>query len=93
MNDSTYYSREAEMQANREQLGTTLLFIAVGLGIGAILALLFAPVSGKDFRDDISHTIEDRLGRREPPGLTLDKLEKEFADLRKKVESRLSEMR
>ncbi len=92
MNDRTYYSREAEMQANREQLGTTVLFIALGLGIGAILALLFAPASGKEFRDDISNTIEDRFGRREPSGLTLDKLEKEFADLRKKVEHRLSEM-
>ncbi len=75
MNDSTYYSREAEMQANREQLGTIILFIALGLGIGAILALLFAPASGKEIRDDISNTIEDRFGRREPAGLTLGRVD------------------
>jgi len=92
MTNRTYYSREAEMQAQREQLGTTLLFIALGLGIGAVLALLFAPASGKEIRDDLSHTIEERLGK-PTSGLSIDKLEKEFSDLRKKVEHRLSEMR
>jgi gas vesicle protein len=92
MNDRTYYSRDAEMRANQERMGTTLLFIVLGLGIGAVLALLFAPSSGEKVRHEISGAIEDRFGRRDA-GLNLHKLEKEFSDLRKKVEDRLAEMR
>lgn len=35
-------------------IGTNLTFLLVGGGIGAVLALLFAPKSGSEFRGDIA---------------------------------------
>jgi len=46
-NDRVYYSHDAEMHAMRDRAVLTLAFLAFGLGIGAVLALLFAPMSGK----------------------------------------------
>lgn len=89
-----YYSREAELQAKREQVVATLLFLALGLGIGAVLALLFAPRTGAEIRQGIAQTLEDRLeASREATTKTLQKLESEFNDLRHKVEQNLSERR
>lgn len=90
-NERIYYSRDAEMQAMRHRTIFTLLFMTLGLGLGAVLALLFAPSSGKDTRNEIAGNVEDGLqaGRHnlEP---TMKKLEKEFAEFRKTVEERLN---
>ena len=94
MSNRTYYSREAEDQAKREQIGNTLLFILVGLAVGAVLALLFAPSSGEDTRDEIGSTVNEKLSEgRDTTHHTVKRLERDFADLRKKVEDRLAEMR
>jgi gas vesicle protein len=39
--------------------GTKVAFFLAGLGIGAILALLFAPKSGKETRDFIAQKAEE----------------------------------
>ncbi len=94
MNDRMYYSREAQMQADQEKLVATITFLLVGLALGAIVALLFAPDSGKKIRKNISNTIEGKIeSGRDTVAPALDRLEKDFADLRNKVEDRIQQMR
>lgn len=90
MNERIYYSREAEERARRQQTVIVILFMALGLGIGAILALLFAPSSGEEVRRGIVNSVEGSLDTgREATGKTLSRLEKEFSELRKRIEERL----
>jgi gas vesicle protein len=91
MNDRIYYSREAEMQAQRERATAILVFMIMGLGIGAVMALLFAPKSGDKTRAELAHTLGDSLETpREVTSKAINRLEKDFTELRKKVEERLS---
>jgi gas vesicle protein len=92
MNDRIYYSRDAELRAMRERALAVGIFMALGLGIGAVLALMFAPKSGSQVRKELAEGLDDRLDSgREATNKTLHRLEKDFAELRKKVEERLSE--
>ena len=92
-NNRTYYSREAESRVDHEKVLLTLIFMVFGLGIGTALALLFAPHPGKETRDELAHAMEEGLSNgREAVNPTLKRLEKEFAELRKKVDDRISEM-
>lgn len=92
MNDRMYYSRDAEMRANRERLAAVSIFLALGLGIGAVLALMFAPKSGDKMRAELSSTLDERIDPvRDATNKAVKNLEKDFSDLRKKVEERLNE--
>ena len=51
-----YYSHDAEMRVAREQVALTLVCILLGLGIGGVLALMFAPSSGTQIRDELTHS-------------------------------------
>ncbi len=85
-----YYSREAEMLALRNRAILTAVFLTFGLGIGAGLALLFAPASGVSTRHELAQSLEDGLNSgRESVEPLIKRLEKEFAELRKQVEDRL----
>jgi len=55
--DRVYYSHDAEIHAVREMTRLMALCLIVGLGIGVVLALLFAPTSGKKVRDDLTKTV------------------------------------
>ena len=91
-NERIYYSRDAEVQAMRNRTVFTLLFMTLGLGIGAVLALLFARSSGKDTRDEIAGNVEDGVQTgRDKLEPTMKKLEKEFSEFRKSVEERLNQ--
>ena len=81
MNDRVYYSREAQDRANQERNTAIVVFMVVGLAIGAVLALMFAPNSGAKTRRELAGSIGDTTSS------TVKQLEKEFAELRKKVES------
>ncbi len=80
MNNRIYYSREAEEQANQERVRAIAVFMILGLGVGAVLALLFAPKTGEEVRQNISKSLEDRFNG----------VEKELENLSKRVEDRLS---
>jgi gas vesicle protein len=41
--------------------GTAVVFLFIGLGVGAALGLLFAPKSGKQIRKDLRRSYEDTL--------------------------------
>ena len=88
MNDRIYYSRDAEMQAMRERNTAILAFLLVGMAVGTVLALLFAPRSGEKTRAELSDALEDSFHEgRKASGDAIERLEKEFADLRKRLEN------
>jgi gas vesicle protein len=43
-------------------VGNAITFLMIGMGAGALLALLFAPKSGKQLRKDIRRKYEDAGG-------------------------------
>ena len=94
MNERIYYSHDAEMRATRDRALTVLIFVAVGLGIGAVLALLLAPKAGDQTRHELASAFSDGIneGREQSAG-TLRRLEHDFGDLRKKVEDRMGDLR
>lgn len=53
MNDK-YENKNPECVEFRRNMGQKLMFLAIGGGIGATLALLFAPKSGRELREDIT---------------------------------------
>jgi gas vesicle protein len=90
MNDRVYYSRDAELRAQRERASAVLVFMALGLGIGTILALLFAPKRGEEVRSEIASTLGESFDSgREATNKAVGRLEKDFSEFRKKVEERL----
>ena len=90
-NERTYYSHDAEMRAMRDRTMLTLVFLTFGLAIGAALALLFAPTTGKQTRDDLARSMGEGLNNgREALDPMVKRLEEEFSELRKNVEERLS---
>ncbi|MCC7446468.1 MAG: YtxH domain-containing protein [Anaerolineae bacterium] len=92
MSDRSYYNSGTEMQANQDQIASIIVFLVVGLAIGAVLALMFAPDSGEKTRKNLAKTVEDALPfmeRPDPTTQTIRRLEKEFADLRHRVEERM----
>lgn len=89
MNDRIYYSRDAEAQALRERTTAILAFFFVGITIGTVLALLFAPRSGEKTRSEIADALEEGFQEgRKASSDTIERLEKDFADLRKRFEER-----
>ena len=94
MSDRMYYSRDAEVRASRERLTAILVFLALGVTVGGLLALLFAPQSGHKTRKELASSLEGGLGEGlENTMQTVHRLEKEFAELRKKVENRVGDLR
>lgn len=84
--DRIYYSHDAEIQAMREMNRWLALFLMVGLGIGAALALLFAPKSGKKVRADITKSMEHSLNNgRDAVEPIVKRVEKEIGDLGKTI--------
>ncbi|NDJ85050.1 MAG: YtxH domain-containing protein [Chloroflexi bacterium] len=90
MNQRVYYSQEAEQQARREQALLMMLFLGIGASVGAILALLFAPSSGSDTRQDIASLVEDSMNQgRDATNSAFQQIEAQISDLYKKIEDRL----
>ena len=89
-NDRIYYSHDAEAHAMHATIRLTLVCLTLGLGIGAALALLFAPSSGKKTRGEFARTVEDGLhSGREAVQPMVKHLEKDFDELQKNVEEHL----
>ena len=88
--DRIYYSHDAEMHALRDRTVLALVFLTFGLGIGAALALLFAPFSGKTTCHDLARSVEEGLQTgRETVEPMVKRVEKEFGELQKNVEEHL----
>ncbi len=89
MNDRIYYSRDAEAQAMRERTMAVFAFFIVGAAIGGVLALMLAPRSGDRTRAELSDALDHGFeeGRKHSAD-AIQRLERDFADLRKRVEER-----
>lgn len=86
-NDRIYYSHEAETRAQQAMTRLTILLLMVGLGLGAALALLFAPASGQKLRKELAKTFEEGLQNgREVVEPLVKHLGKDIAELQKTVE-------
>lgn len=58
----TDYERYGEYQPSiRSAAGTAITFLFIGLGIGAVAALLFAPQSGRQTRKLLRRKYEDAV--------------------------------
>lgn len=68
--------------------------VVLALGVGAAVALMFAPNSGKKTREDLTHGLEEGINKghdlAEP---ALKRMEKELAELRQKLEEKVEEVR
>ena len=92
-NDRVYYSHDAETQAKREKVALTMIALALGLGIGAMLALLFAPSSGKDARHDLAKSMgADWENGRDAVDPVMKRIEEKFGALLKNVEERVTHL-
>jgi len=90
--DRIYYSRDAELQAARDKTLLAVVLMAIGLGVGAALALLFAPASGVETRNEISHKFETGVNDgRETVEPMMKRLEHEIADLRQRFQDRVKQ--
>lgn len=88
--DRIYYSQDAKDHAMRDRGVLIAAFLTFGLGVGAAVALLFAPNSGKKTRHDLAKNVNKGLtAGRENLDSVVSKLELELADLRKKLEDNL----
>jgi gas vesicle protein len=63
MNERVYYSEEARRNAQRKQLIIALAVAGVSLSIGTLIALLFAPDSGENVRQEIRSQLDEILER------------------------------
>jgi len=92
--DRMYYSRDAELQAMRDKTVMAALVMVLGLGIGAALALLFAPASGSETRQELANTVEAGLkdGRNSVEPM-MKRLEHDIADLRQRFQDRVDHIR
>lgn len=89
-NERVYYSHEAEIHAMREMTQLMALCLMVGLGIGAALALLFAPTPSKKIREDLTKMIGQGWNNgREAVEPMMKRIEKEFDGLQKTVAGHL----
>ena len=92
-NDRVYYSHDTETQAKREMAALTMLTLTLGLVIGALLALLFAPSSGKKARHALAQSMgEDWENGRDAVDPLVKRLEGKFSELLRNVEDRISHL-
>ncbi|HOA25526.1 MAG: YtxH domain-containing protein [Aggregatilineales bacterium] len=82
-----YYSEEARQIAQQRQMVQLTVAVLIALMVGATIALLFAPQSGKKLRRQIAQAIDEGYQRgREETGDLIDRLEAEFPGVRRRVE-------
>ena len=93
-NNRTYYSHEAEDRSTRRTTALIVLALSIGAGVGAAAGLMFAPNTGQKTREDLTHGLEHSIEQgvnkgHEVVDLTLKRMEKELAELRKNVEDKV----
>jgi len=64
----------------RNAIPGTVLPFAVGLGVGAAVALLFAPKAGEDLRSDITEGVSDGVNQIRSTGKELKRKVQRLAD-------------
>jgi gas vesicle protein len=90
MNDRMYYSREAEQRAQREKLILLLLVAGVGVTVGTLIALLFAPQAGDETREQVGEQLKEKVASGQQTAQTVGEQVRERADkLREELNDRV----
>jgi len=90
--DRIYYSHDAEIQAMRKMTRLMALCLIAGLGIGAVVALLFAPSSTRKVRDDLARAVGQGWDNgREAIEPLVKRAGEEFGKMQKNVEEYLKQ--
>ncbi len=76
---------------SEENGGSKIAFFLAGMGVGAVLALLFAPKSGQETRDFLSQKAEEGRDYVSARGRDLRKQAEEVVDKAKDVVSKQKE--
>lgn len=94
MNKSRMFrSHESEAQVMRRITMWSVLSLIVGVGVGMLVALLYAPTSGKRMRRNLTWRMEDGLDSgQEVIEPVVKKLEKEVGGLRHTLEERIAKL-
>ena len=95
MNNSRIYkSHRSDTATGLRMTLFSILWLAVGLALGAGIALLYAPSSGKRMRRKLTQSLEDGLDSgQDAIEPIVEKLEKEVGDLRHTLEERIAKLR
>lgn len=80
MSQRTYYSQEAKQQAQVQTAIIVAICLGLGVTIGTIVAMLFAPQSGAETREDLGESTNSALHH----------LQNQVNELRKRLEDRAS---
>lgn len=67
----------------RNHVPETILTFVVGAGVGAAIALLFAPKSGEELRSDIAEGVSDRVDQVRNTGKDLKRRAQKIVELAK----------
>ena len=85
-----YYSQEAEEKARRQRTGLALAMLAIGVSLGSLVVLFFAPRSGDEMRQAFSEMAENAYSDgREATEQAIEGLQKDLDRLRKDIDERL----
>lgn len=80
MSERIYYSQEGRMRAMRRITLLIVLAASIGIGIGYVFGLLFAPEEGEAARESLAQSVEKRIGA----------TERQVNELRSKLEDRIA---
>jgi gas vesicle protein len=87
MSQRTYYSDEARQRAEVQVTFLVGISLVLGAVIGTIVAMLFAPKSGDETREDLAHTLEEQAERgRKASEKAVSQLEHQVNDLKKRFD-------
>lgn len=88
MNDERiYYSRDSEIHAMRIKALISVISLTVGLATGTVLALLFAPATGKTTRHNISKNVGESVQTgRDKIDPMVKQAKKDLNELREKID-------
>jgi hypothetical protein len=82
-----YYSEEAERTAKRQRLVSIIVFSVLGMAMGGILAMLFAPPAKKSRMEKLADEVGDGFkAGRDVTSDALKRLEQEYLNLRDQVD-------
>jgi gas vesicle protein len=65
----------------RNHIPETILTFVVGAGVGAVAALLLAPKSGEELRDDIAESVTDGVSQVRATGKDLKRRAQKVVDM------------
>lgn len=87
----TYYSEDAKQRAQAKTTAVVAICLALGATIGTAIAVLFAPQSGDQTRDELASTVDNQLAQgREATDSAIERLQEQVSRLQERLEDMVS---